>query len=88
MQQRTPPERFSMNSAELNELTSFALHAGRGRSAGEILPHFRENVPIDIKAAETWDPVTEGDRAGERAIRHLIEKHAIPPTASLARNSA
>jgi myo-inositol-1(or 4)-monophosphatase len=24
---------------------------------------------------ETWDPVTEGDRAGERAIRHLIEQH-------------
>ncbi len=61
-----------MNSAELNELTAFALHLAQA-AAQEILPHFRENVPIDIKEAETWDPVTEGDRAGERAIRQLIE---------------
>lgn len=62
-----------MKTAEIHELTGFALQLAQA-AAQEILPHFRENAPIDIKAAETWDPVTEGDRAGERAIRHLIEK--------------
>jgi myo-inositol-1(or 4)-monophosphatase len=55
------------------ELTNFALGLSRA-AASEILPHFRQNTPIDVKPHETWDPVTEGDRAGERAIRHLIEK--------------
>lgn len=56
------------------ELTNFALHLAT--AAGEaILPYFRKNAPIEVKAHETWDPVTEGDRAGERAMRHLIETH-------------
>lgn len=55
-------------------LTDFALELAK--AAGEaILPHFRKNAPIDVKQHESWDPVTEGDRAGERAIRALIEKH-------------
>ncbi|NMD06500.1 MAG: inositol monophosphatase family protein [Phyllobacteriaceae bacterium] len=63
-----------MKSGELQQLTGFALRLAEA-AAAEILPHFRQNVPIDIKAAETWDPVTEGDRAGERALRQMIEKH-------------
>lgn len=55
-------------------LTDFALTLAKA-SAKAILPHFRQNTPIDEKIHETWDPVTEGDRAGERAIRDLIEKH-------------
>jgi myo-inositol-1(or 4)-monophosphatase len=56
------------------DLTTFALHLAE--AAGQaILPHFRKNVPIDVKDHANWDPVTEGDRAGERAIRALIEKH-------------
>ncbi len=55
-----------------DHLTRFALHLAK--AAGKaILPHFRQNAPIDVKKHETWDPVTEGDRAGERAIRQLIE---------------
>ena len=55
-----------------HHLTQFALTLAK--AAGDaILPHFRKNAPIDVKQHETWDPVTEGDRAGERAIRHLIE---------------
>jgi myo-inositol-1(or 4)-monophosphatase len=55
-------------------LTQFALTLAK--AAGEaILPHFRRNAPIDVKPHDTWDPVTEGDRAGERAIRKLIESH-------------
>jgi myo-inositol-1(or 4)-monophosphatase len=57
-----------------NELTTFAQKLAA--AAGEaILPHFRKNAPIDVKVHEHWDPVTEGDRAGERAIRELIERH-------------
>jgi myo-inositol-1(or 4)-monophosphatase len=56
------------------ELTRFALTLAE--AAGEaILPHFRKNAPVDVKDHAQWDPVTEGDRAGERAIRALIEKH-------------
>lgn len=62
-----------MKSGEINELTGFALELAE-KAAAEILPHFRANIPIDIKAAEVWDPVTEGDRAGERAMRQLIER--------------
>jgi myo-inositol-1(or 4)-monophosphatase len=60
--------------APWTELTDFALGLSQA-AAAEILPHFRQNTPIDVKPHETWDPVTEGDRAGERAIRHLIEKN-------------
>jgi myo-inositol-1(or 4)-monophosphatase len=56
------------------KLTDFALGLAQA-AAAEILPHFRENTPVDVKPHDTWDPVTEGDRAGERAIRHLIEKN-------------
>ncbi len=55
------------------EFTDFAL-ALASAAATQILPHFRKNTPVDIKDHETWDPVTEGDKAGERAIRQLIEE--------------
>jgi myo-inositol-1(or 4)-monophosphatase len=55
------------------DLTRFAIALAKA-SAKEILPFFRRNAPIDIKAGPVWDPVTEGDRAGERAIRALIEE--------------
>jgi myo-inositol-1(or 4)-monophosphatase len=60
------------NTLDWEHLTRFALTLAE--AAGQaILPYFRKNTPIDVKAHETWDPVTEGDRAGERAIRQLIE---------------
>lgn len=50
-------------------------------AGGEILPLFRCNTGIDVKSGPVWDPVTEGDRAGERIIRRMIEErypeHAI-----------
>jgi histidinol phosphatase-like enzyme (inositol monophosphatase family) len=56
------------------EFTDFAL-ALAAAAATQILPHFRQNTPVAVKEHEHWDPVTEGDKAGERAMRHLIEKH-------------
>ena len=41
-------------------------------AAAETLPRFRMPVAIDNKHASGFDPVTEADRAAERAIRKLI----------------
>jgi myo-inositol-1(or 4)-monophosphatase len=57
-----------------NQLTDFAL-ALAAASGAAILPFFRQNTSIEAKPHHSWDPVTEGDRAGERAIRQLIEEH-------------
>ncbi|MFW6077652.1 MAG: histidinol-phosphatase [Hyphomicrobiales bacterium] len=46
------------------------LAAAAGR---EILPHFRTRPDMDNKLATGFDPVTAADRAGERAMRALIE---------------
>lgn len=63
-----------MNTPDWAELTRFAITLAEA-SAAAILPYFRQNAAIDVKAGPVWDPVTEGDRAGERAIRALIERH-------------
>ena len=55
------------------ELTQFALELARA-SAKEILPFFRNDLQIDVKSGAVWDPVTEGDRAGERIMRSMIEE--------------
>jgi histidinol phosphatase-like enzyme (inositol monophosphatase family) len=55
------------------EFTDYALTLADA-AATQILPHFRRNTPVAVKEHEHWDPVTEGDKAGERAMRHLIEK--------------
>lgn len=36
------------------------------------LPHFRSSAPADNKSSTGYDPVTEADRASERAMRELI----------------
>lgn len=38
----------------------------------ETLPRFRSDLKVDNKIAADFDPVTEGDRAAEQAIRALI----------------
>lgn len=43
-------------------------------AAAETLPRFRIPVAIDNKEAGGFDPVTEADRAAERAIRALISE--------------
>ena len=37
-----------------------------------ILPHFRTSLQTDNKLSEGFDPVTEADRAAERAMRAVL----------------
>lgn len=60
-----------MNQPDWTELTRFATALARA-SAEAILPHFRKNAAVEVKEGVVWDPVTEGDRAGERIIRQMI----------------
>jgi myo-inositol-1(or 4)-monophosphatase len=62
-----------MTAPDWTELTRFATTLARA-SADAILPWFRRNAAVEVKAGPVWDPVTEGDKAGERAIRKLIEE--------------
>ncbi|TNB47719.1 histidinol-phosphatase [Martelella lutilitoris] len=43
-------------------------------AAAETLPRFRSGLDVDNKLSGGFDPVTEGDRAAESAIRRLIEE--------------
>jgi myo-inositol-1(or 4)-monophosphatase len=62
-----------MEQAEIQEeLTEFALELAQS-SAEKILPHFRRRISVDVKKGAVWDPVTEGDREGERVMRAMIE---------------
>ncbi|MBK8770257.1 MAG: inositol monophosphatase family protein [Rhizobiales bacterium] len=63
-----------MAAPDWTELTRFARLLADD-AARAILPYFRRNAEVDVKDGPVWDPVTEGDRAGERAIRKLIEEH-------------
>jgi len=58
---------------ELNSLLAFALSLA-DLSGQAILPHFRAQLTVEDKRPSDWDPVTEGDKAAERAIRAAIEK--------------
>lgn len=52
-------------------VNDLATHSGKA-----ILPFFRSALAIHDKArGGAFDPVTEADRAGESAMRHLIRRH-------------
>jgi myo-inositol-1(or 4)-monophosphatase len=59
--------------SEIETFTQFALHLAE-ISGKAILPQFRKNIAIDVKAGAVWDPVTEADRSAERVIRAEIER--------------
>jgi histidinol phosphatase-like enzyme (inositol monophosphatase family) len=70
---RLETDDFPMTTPDWTELTAFATALARA-SAEAILPYFRRNIDVDVKESVVWDPVTEGDRAGERVIRQMIEE--------------
>lgn len=68
---------MSFSLEELREYAAFAEELA-GAAARETLPRFRRGVSIvnklEEKPGDDFDPVTDADREGERAIRALIEK--------------
>ena len=60
--------------SEIEQLQGFSLLLAE--AAGKaILPHFRKPMAVDNKLGRGWDPVTDGDKDAETAIRTLIERH-------------
>jgi myo-inositol-1(or 4)-monophosphatase len=61
-------------TTEIAQLTDFMLKLADAAGSA-ILPFFRNPLNIEDKGGAGWDPVTEGDKSAERAIRALIEEH-------------
>ena len=59
---------------EIAELTAF-LDVLSEAAAKAIMPHFRALLSVEDKGRGTFDPVTVADRAGEAAMRSLINLH-------------
>ncbi len=55
-------------------LLAFA-HRLADAASGETLPRFRRLSRVENKLSEGFDPVTQADRAAEKAMRQLIEEH-------------
>ena len=50
-------------------------HAVADAARAAVLPYFRsDNLTADNKAGQGFDPVTEGDRATERAMRDVLSR--------------
>lgn len=57
----------------LPEYRRFATRLSEAAAAA-ILPHFRQPIPVEDKEGmAAFDPVTEADKAGEAAMRALIQ---------------
>jgi len=72
---------YEANLIPLTELVTFTHHLA-DEAATAVLPFFRSDLAVAVKDSGTrFDPVTEGDKAVETAIRAAIEKtypdHAI-----------
>lgn len=64
-----------MNKAEQQDIIRVA-HAMADAARSAILPHFRLPALLaDNKEQSGFDPVTEGDRAAERAMREVLAQH-------------
>ncbi|MEM7217330.1 MAG: inositol monophosphatase family protein [Pseudomonadota bacterium] len=62
---------YAVSDSARAEYLAFAQAAVR--AAGQaVLPFFRTQLAVDNKREQGFDPVTEGDRAGERRIRELL----------------
>lgn len=69
------PPTDGLTAAADADLRAF-LHTLADASAAAVLPFYRAPLEVASKAAGArFDPVTAADRAGEAAIRRLIEHH-------------
>lgn len=64
---------MTLSTDKLAELDAFLIELNRA-SAGAILPLFRADHGLQNKLENGFDPVTEADKAAERAIRKLISE--------------
>lgn len=65
---------FASQDPMLAELASFALELGR-QARAQTIARFRQCNKVEDKATDgIFDPVTEADRAAERAMRELISE--------------
>jgi myo-inositol-1(or 4)-monophosphatase len=64
---RTSPEKLA-------EFLSFADRLADA-AAEAVRPYFRAPLAVENKGGARYDPVTEADRAAERAMRELIGRH-------------
>ena len=48
-----------MTAPNWTELTQFRPASSPSVAAKEILPFFRQNTAVEVKAGAVWDPVTE-----------------------------
>jgi myo-inositol-1(or 4)-monophosphatase len=62
------------SDARLQEFRAFADRLADA-AALAIAPHFRVPLAVQDKGGARFDPVTEADRAAERAMRALIREH-------------
>lgn len=60
-----------MSQHDIPRLAAFAEELADAARAA-ILPHFRADLSVADKGGDRFDPVTEADRASERAMRALI----------------
>lgn len=64
---------MTVSRPDLDDLAAFAGTLADAAGSA-ILPHFRQSIAVHDKAGQDdFDPVTEADRAGEAAMRRLIE---------------
>ena len=63
---------MTISNTELQADLVATAHAMADAARAAILPHFRSGVTADNKLASGFDPVTEADRAAERAMRAVL----------------
>lgn len=64
-----------MTTRSVSDETVALGHRLADAAGAVILPLFRSGHDVENKAAQGFDPVTEADRAAERAMRDLLQRH-------------
>ncbi|MGT2494944.1 hypothetical protein ACU4GD_42625 [Cupriavidus basilensis] len=80
---RTQDLHMPLTAEQLIEYMDFATSLAQA-AGNASLPYFRSAPAVEDKGGRRFDPVTEADKAAERAMRDLI-RHGIRSTASWAR---